>query len=389
MKPTDSEPILKLAFHGIPERSAKTMRLFFQQIPTGITVIDAINKADIHFVDMDYKGSDNILADLQQYRHQSVFVITSLTERNTDPETIFLKKPLTKEAILTALKQSRTQLAKQQSKTTSQTPETSTSSHKSTINELEKASTTPRQQSAEQFNEKRFSHFVGVMTELDSNNPEQIAKASFSPKDYFLGVAYNAIKTAHHKKKVLELKTDWKPLIIFPHSREIWLGATDHQLRAFAGLKVDPTFFHKVSLSPANIRAIPKDKQEKRFQSEESFLWKLALWTSKGRYPISLPADKPITLKHWPNLTQLIFTPHALRICALLTKQPQSMLDVAKTLKIGPQYVFAFITACSALNLIVQVTKSPTPKKVIQKKNHSLLNKLLSKLRTKTDNDTA
>jgi hypothetical protein len=79
-----------------------------------------------------------------------------------------------------------------------------------------------------------------------------------------------------------------------------------------------------------------------------SFIWKLACWTSKGRYPQALNLTEPVYLKQWPNFTRLLITPHAMRIAALLTTGPRSVLEIIHGLKIKPQYVFIFISAAYA-----------------------------------------
>ncbi len=372
-----SESALKLVIHGVPEQTEKIMRLFFRQISKEFIVSETIDDADIHLVDLDYSGSYNILSKLQRNQNQCVFIVASLTERRLDSNIIFLKKPLTKEATLLALKQSQVLLEKGTTTDQKDTNEKSAANDSGSTNKTDPLKKT-EQPTAEQkpdkpVNEKFFSNYIGLISGVDFSDPEQVTQASFSPKNYFFCYVYNAIKPAHKKGMVLEINAGWKPLIIFPHSKEIWLDATDHQLRAFANLKMSPSSETNISFSAVNIRELPTNRQDEKFQSEDSLLWKLALWTSKGRYPTNMDPNKPIILKHWPNLTRLIVTPHALRICALLIKQPQSMLDVAKTLNIDPQYVFAFITACSSLNLIAQVDSPPVQKKSENKKTNSLL----------------
>jgi hypothetical protein len=89
----------------------------------------------------------------------------------------------------------------------------------------------------------------------------------------------------------------------------------------------------------------------------EAFLWKLACWTSLGRYPMEIDYKKPVYLKHWPNLTRLMITPHALRIAALLALKPSLMGDIASLLNIKPQYVFVFVSCANAIGLIGQGAK--------------------------------
>jgi hypothetical protein len=86
-------------------------------------------------------------------------------------------------------------------------------------------------------------------------------------------------------------------------------------------------------------------------QSLDSFLWKMALWTSRGKIPKGADLSRNIVLLHWPNFTRLILTPHAMEISALWIAQPQSLLDTAKLLEIPQRYVFSFFSAACAIKL--------------------------------------
>jgi hypothetical protein len=119
----------------------------------------------------------------------------------------------------------------------------------------------------------------------------------------------------------------------------------------------------------------------------DAFLWKLACWASKGRYPKSIDINQPVYLKSWPNFTRLLVTPHALRISALLIQSPRTLTNVAQVLNIKPQYVFVFISAACALGLAGQVRREVDmlvqAPEIKPNKNKGLLSRILSTLRGK------
>jgi hypothetical protein len=171
------------------------------------------------------------------------------------------------------------------------------------------------------------------------------------------------------------------------------MDADDKQLRAFAGVNVKsmPISTTKImSIAPVNIAEEAISTDLEKFQDLNSFLWKLACWTSKGRYIAALDLERPIYLKQWPNFTRLVITPHAMRVASLLVAEPRTIPDIVQVLKIKPQYVFIFISAAYTIGILEQINNqdkavkmedsvSRPVKKKVQKK--SLLNRILNKLR--------
>jgi len=403
MNQRENDKNIKIAIHGVPRNTHKMLCLFFKQISEHIKIVNDADSPDVDLIDIDFAGSDKILAKQRAEHPERILVIASLKNKpNTiEHDYLFLKKPLSREGIIQLIQvimQCQLQLKqppiqkKVEAAPRSSTPHTTVppaAADKKPASPIKPAENHTR--STEEFNEKGFTRFIGLMPTINIKDSAQIAQARFSPGDYLLGYVYHAITMARHKKQALQVDASWRPLLIFPHSHEIWLDASDHQLRAFASLKISRTSEAKVRILPVNLQQTKVNQASDKFQDEESFLWKLAIWTSKGRYPEQLDPEKPIVLKHWPNFTRLVITPHALRITALLMQQPQSMLDVARTLNIGAQYVFVFISGCQALNLVAQIERKPELEEKQKKKRKSsgLLNKLLNKLRAKNHDDTA
>ena len=129
----------------------------------------------------------------------------------------------------------------------------------------------------------------------------------------------------------------------------------------------------------------PEQVDPEKFQTMDAFLWKVAIWTSKGRYPHGIDINLPVFLKQWPNFTRLVITLHALRITALLMQGPRTLINIAETLDIKYQYVFIYFSAVYALGIAGQSERmsdavvEPAKLKVNEKKG--LLSRIMSRLR--------
>jgi hypothetical protein len=242
-------------------------------------------------------------------------------------------------------------------------------------------------EAAMQLNEKGFNAFIGNVAGIDVNDPTQFMLASYNPKEYFQGFVASAYRASQADGKAKQLNSGWSPVFIFPQNREIWVDADEKQIRAFAGLTMTSVVVTQISLHTIDGETANEGKALDKYQSMDAFLWKLACWASKGRYPVSLTIQQPVYLKQWPNFTRLLVTPHAMRIAALLVKEPRTLPSVAEVLDIKPQYVFVFVSAAYALGLLDQakrsadllVDSSPTIK---PNKNQGLLSRIMSKLRS-------
>ena len=202
-----------------------------------------------------------------------------------------------------------------------------------------------------------------------------------------MGYVQSALKVARDKGRILQLNLSWKPVIIFPHRHEVWLDADDKQLRAFCGLAIKSQGGKNMSLSPVEKSNIQFNDKMENFYDMDAFIWKMAIWTSKGRFPVSLDINRPVYLKHWPNFTRLVVTPHALQIAALLINGPRTLINISDSLRIKPQYVFVFISAAHALGLVNQAERkadeiiAPPEVKKTKPKGSGLLSKILGRLR--------
>ncbi len=168
--------------------------------------------------------------------------------------------------------------------------------------------------------------------------------ACFSASDYFLGLARKIVANQESMHVSLPERGE---VIIVPERNEY-----------FARIAEMAEFCQ----APAtNFRlAHPKKEDYARLSSSgqtghiRELLWEAAFHASQGRLVGSRSNEEDvhpydvIRFHHWPNLTKLSQTPNTMRICALLTREPSSIMLVSRKLGIEPSEMYkVYSAACS------------------------------------------
>ncbi|HEY8219980.1 MAG TPA: hypothetical protein VIF86_07750 [Methylobacter sp.] len=381
---TNQKP-LQLALHGMDERTQKMMVMFLQGPcqGEGVVVTNSLD-AQANVIDADLSSSQSLLADIVDKQPEKPVIVLSLQDGQSDLEKlIYVKKPVTSTRMLAALEQAKNLIARNTILATEAQPDSPAARLKTIAVDNDERAKSSKHQAAMHMDEQGFSAFIGMVPNIDYSNPDQLLTISYNAKLHFQGIVQSAYKFAFEKVRAINLVSGWKPLLIFPENREIWLDAEDRMLRAFTNIKIDAQAVN-ISAIDERTHAIVKGQPDK-FQDMNAFLWKLAIWTSKGRYPQELDINKPVYLKRWPEFTRWLITPHALRITALLLQSPRTMMNTAQVLNINPRYVFVFISAAHAVGLVGQAQRESDA--VIEQSTHkpnerkSLMSRIISKLR--------
>jgi len=382
---------LKVALHAMDERSVRTMVMYLKGPCQGAAIVVEEASAEVDIFDGDNINAKRLLTEHLAKPSSRPVIVLSLQSVKLD-NVVLVKKPVKSEDMLGALAEVKARLAQQKINNPPVSVDTSLTDLPAdkpvlknyTIN-TDEQNKTSKHQTAMQLNEAAFGTYIGNVQGVDVNDPAQFANAIYAPKDYFQGYIQSAINTCQDKNENLQLHSGWRQLVLFPQSHEIWLDADDKELRAFASLKLEHVPSKKMSLSPFKTESLVLTNALEKFHSMDAFVWKLACWTSKGRYPDSINIDHPVYLKNWPNFSRLLITPHAMRIAALLVQEPRILGDVARVLNIKPQYVFVFVSAAHALGLVGQARREAD--ELVQvpdikpSQKQGLLGRIISKLR--------
>lgn len=406
MKKNSVKP-LPLALYGMDERTYRTMSLYLAGPCKGIAIVVSELEAEASIIDADHIKAKELLDERKAKSPGRPIILLSLEELFIEG-TVYVKKPVITVDLVVALKQVIAQINADPDRSNNEKPvpeqilkpEIEPVPEKAKKMEApvaekkqagvkhvdgEERKKTSKHRTAMDLTETGFSAYIGLVDGVDFSDPQQVLKASYNPKEFFLGYVQSALKTCKAKGRVLQLNSGWKPLVIFPHSQEIWLDADDKQLKAFAGLEMKSSPSRGVSLSSINRKTMDFSQRMDGFYDIDHFLWKLAVWTSKGRYPEMIDIGRPVYLMQWPNFTRLLVTPHAMRIAALLVRGPRTAMSIANALKIKPQYVFIFISAANVLGLAGQAKRQVdtllAPPEVKASKSKGLLSRILGRLR--------
>ncbi len=397
------------------KRSYTMMTMYLQGPCRGIAEVVSIQDAEIDIIDADFPTAKDLLDARNLKTPDRPLILLSLEEINLE-QAIYVKKPVQANQLINAIEEAIARLQdsglnstdkaiKQQLASEENSSDNKQENSKPVLIDRKQAGKkhinkeelkkTSKHRSAMNLTEEGFNSYLGHVEGINFAVRNQVLNASYDPKQFFLGYVLSALKMAREKELILQLNSSWKPLIIFPHSHEIWLDASDQQLRAFSGMIIQQKSGQTMSLSPINPKASKFNQKMEKFYDIDAFIWKLTLWTSKGRYPVAIDINKPVYLKHWPNFTRLIITPHALQIAAILMMCPKTLMEIIDSLKINPQYVFVFISAAHALNLVGQaerlVDEKTTESATKKSKSKGILSRILSRLRRpekKNNNDS-
>jgi len=393
MKDKQTKP-LQAVLHGMDGRTYKTMVMYFQGPCKGEAVVVAEIDGEVDIVDLDFPSGKSALNKIRSQKKRRPVIVLS-REEVSFKDVLYVEKPIHLATILSVLDQARTLVQQQGWSKSSDTLPVKTTENPVSVAEQKargdglEIKKTAKHKTAMQMDEGSFSAFIGIITEIDFNDKNQLDKAFYSPKNYFQGYVTAAVKVSKEKNRMLQLNSNWKPLLIFPHSHEVWLDADDKQLRAFSSLEMNKATGAKLTITAIDPATSAVREKMDKFYDIDAFVWKLAIWTSKGRYPQALDIHRPVFIKHWPNFTRSLITPHALQITALLVRGPRSILNIVETLNIKPQYVFVFISAAYALGLVGQAERKsdelvePPPLVSAEKKEtKGLLSRILGKLRS-------
>lgn len=121
--------------------------------------------------------------------------------------------------------------------------------------------------------------------------------------------------------------------------------------------------------------------------------WHAAYWACDGRLPEGRFRHDVIQLVRWPNLTRLPYDENFMRICALLSRHPSSVMLATRILKISDAEMNRFYCAAYHAGMVKvknlrdpslgPVSEMPPPSEpppIASPKNASLLGKLFKRL---------
>jgi len=392
-----TEPVevthLKLGTVGMDERARQSFRLFLLGPGEGRAVLaDDPDEAEAWLIDLDSQEGERMYATRQTTHPGVPCIVIALGPQPVDVDTLFVQKPAQSENMLAAIDRTRF-LLRTRSIAGGWPIGAPTATPRAVVEPTPPAHPAPK--ITRRQDERALTNVLSQREDIDPDDPARVAALYYDPYRYLQGYYRWVCALAMAEGRPLRVLTPWLPLTILPRQRKVWIDANDTQLRAACAIKFD--FF--AQKSPADIELSSQiecelsDEEAERLARQdgamtlEAFLWKVALATSKGRIPEEIDLNRPVRLTRWPNFTRVPITPHALRIAALLHRQPYALLEAARVLDVRQSFVAVFLNAAWTAGLLdmgpaTPAEKAPPTEPVAERSEMSTpLKRLLRRLR--------
>ncbi len=169
----------------------------------------------------------------------------------------------------------------------------------------------------------------------------------FKPRDYLLGIVQRAMTSGENIRIILPGKGE---LVILPT-----LGVYYAKTRDLIEFICTPAILLKIE--GCDEKVLPDGLGSR--MNLNALLWQTAFHASQGRLIEGCSKYDVVKFRHWPNLTRLPITPNTARICALLTRNPTTIMLVHRVLGIDREEVYQIYSAASSAGICHKIGKGP------------------------------
>ncbi|MGK0674721.1 MAG: hypothetical protein ABWU16_08705 [Halothiobacillaceae bacterium] len=363
---------LKVTLHGMDERAAQMFSMFLAGPARGCCVVVPEGQQEAVVVDLDGIGADRLWLDVRR-RFSGPALVLSVREKQLR-HSIWVPKPIRADALIDAVKRIRIELdtlavsqpkaVQAESAAVIGHDEVHTATQRAEAERQAQASApAARGGTAEEergggasraaklaFEERRVHECCGDLADEVYRDPRRRAELFFAPEDTLLGVMREALDLVKASRMPVMVEGLGRSLILCADQRHLFSDMREQYLR--------PLCTRLRRQTPMHVHTIPPEEMpvttsvDPRLQRIDATLWKIALWTARGRVPHGTILEAPVALRAWPNLTRFQLIPGAMQIAALWIKQPSGLMATAEHLGLPYRYVFSFFTACQALDLV-------------------------------------
>jgi hypothetical protein len=389
----DGGPQLRVAAVGMDERMQNALRVFFKVQCRNQCVLADEESAHIGLVDLDgFQAGERWASYRERFPGRPTVVISLKAVETADA--VFLQKPLKPEQLMTALQRlqsavvatSATHTALQGPCSSGDTREPQTQGVPPAPPDAVKDEPVERQPqtfgAASALADQSLTVSIGTAPDINPNVPEDVARAQYRPEQFFPAVLSRALDLAAREDKWVRVEAPGGDIIVLPGGQRVQVkSANAISLRSLCSLPVAKDRC-RVSVIGPYYRI--DDESEFPVMNATPLLWRMVLYSSRGRLPAGTDLAAPVDLQNWPNMTRLAPIAHATRIAALWATHPCSLLETAQILGIPQRYVFAFYSAAYAIGSvrIMQGTgpqRAPVRVKQTSKKR-GVFSRILSRL---------
>ena len=355
LNPAADSKALAVAVFGLDDKAFARLELAMQKMGKGLArfVAEADSVAAIFNLDQPQAA-----ARLESYRRQypdNEIIILSLKPPRAE-DVIFVKKPFAMDDLLQALRQVQKRERRKAGQRNSQEMAHAGISSV-TLKQPPKSRLAPITPVVDfQAEKDKDRKFCGSAEDVDLADARQRRAIFYSPGDTLQGHLQAARGQARERGQAvimaIRYENEVDSITLLPASGRALMSLDDKKLAYLCSV---PLYCLEIRLLRQNAdktAELEENARRREAGSLDALLWKVALWSARGRLPAGTSLDAPVQLCHWPNFTRLHVTPGAFSIAALLHDKPMSLRLLLRLLAIPQRYLFAFCSAALALELL-------------------------------------
>ncbi len=322
---TAKKKLLDLAIAGLSERAMQRLQSFLQEIADDQCSIVELDSAQAIIVDVDSDKFDWTQFRARYPHHPTLILSRQRPEIN---DVIWVPKPIMEVALSEAINWASSQVRQDAAK-----GRAATGSRHGLDMVLDPAQLAP------------------ATGRRDEDSTLNVSK--FDDSQTLLRSFIEATKRATESKRIVLLTVgDDGELAILPRDSLVAISVNAATLLDWAR---DETIGSKIEIRGLAVeqerKLLARMEQYRDVVAVEALLWKLGVWTARGRLPEGVDPESRYYLRCWPNFTRLMVVPHAVRIAAMGVTEPMPLLFIADTLEIAPADVFSFYYSAMAVGL--------------------------------------
>lgn len=184
----------------------------------------------------------------------------------------------------------------------------------------------------------------GNLADVDVSQREERRRIFLNPEGFLLVKMQEALQLSKQLERVIEISGLPGQMLVSAESGKFYFTFADDFLNQLSLTKFG---FAELNLEPLDNTEF--DAGEFSSEAVDSLLWKVAVWTARGKIFQGMDPEKVLQLKTQPDFTRFILLPSGKEISELWSAHQLSALDVVRILDIPQRFVFSFMSGAFLL----------------------------------------
>lgn len=194
--------------------------------------------------------------------------------------------------------------------------------------------------------EEQVLQCCGNAADVNLSRSDERRTVFLNPEGTLLIKMTEAVELATKLEQPVEITGLPGQLYIFPSQKVFYSTFSDDFLNQLALTRFG---FGELDLEPKGGEFLLEDKEKHLAEAVESLVWKVAVWTARGKLFNGMDPERSIQLSVKPDFDQLIALPKCNEIADIWNGRSMSALDVASFLDIPQRVVFSFMSGAYSL----------------------------------------